>query len=46
MPRALVIRLALVLIVIVGTFVALARIDPTKAPTRVEKVIPDNALAK
>jgi hypothetical protein len=46
MPRSLVIRLVIVVVVVVAALVALAQIDPSKAPTRVEKPVPDNALAK
>ncbi len=46
MPRPLVIRLVVIVLVIVAALVALAQIDPTKAPTRVEKAVPDNALAQ
>lgn len=45
MPRSLVYLVVLVVIV-VGAMFALSRIDPSKAPQRVEKTVPENALAK
>lgn len=45
MPRSLPIRIAVVVILLALVLVALSRIDATKVPHRVVKVIPDNALA-
>ncbi len=46
MPRSLLIRIVLVVVVLVAILFALASIDPTRAPKRIEKVIPDNALSR
>jgi len=46
MPRPLVFRLLIVVAVIVAALVGLSLVDPTKTPTRVEKLVPENALAK
>jgi hypothetical protein len=46
MPRALVFRLLVIVVVIVAVIVGLSFIDPTKVPKRVEKPVPENALAK
>ena len=46
MPRSLVLRIVLGIVLIVVALVALSRIDPTKAPKTVEKPVPENALAK
>lgn len=46
MPRALVFRLLLIVAVMVAVIVGLSFVDPTKAPQRVEKPVPENALAK
>ncbi|MEP6786625.1 MAG: hypothetical protein ABI898_12940 [Sphingomonadales bacterium] len=45
MPRSLLLLIVLVVIV-TGVLFALSRIDPSKSPQRVEKVVPENALAK
>jgi hypothetical protein len=46
MSRALVFRLLVIVVVMVAVIVGLSFIDPTKAPKRVEKPVPENALAK
>jgi len=46
MLRPVVIRLILAVIVIAGVVFALSRIDSAKPLKRVEKIVPDNALAK
>ena len=46
MPRPLAFRVVLIVIVIVAVIVGLSFVDPTKAPKRVEKPVPENALAK
>jgi len=46
MPRPLAFRLLLIVAVIVAVLVGLSFVDPTKAPKRVEKPVPENALAK
>ena len=46
MPRPLAFRLLLVAIVVIAALVGLSFVDATKTPKRVEKVIPDSALAK
>jgi hypothetical protein len=45
MPRSLLFLIVLVVIV-VGAMFAFSRVDPSKAPQRVEKIVPENALAK
>lgn len=44
MPRSLVVRLAVVVLVLVIALVALSRMNPTKTPAHVEKPVPDNVL--
>lgn len=46
MSRSLLIGIAVVLLVIAGVLFGLSRIDPTKDMTRVEKMVPENALAQ
>jgi len=46
MPRALVFRLLVIVVVIAAVIVGLSFVDPTKAPKHVEKPVPENALAK
>lgn len=46
MPRALVVRLILIVVVIAAVIFGLSFVDPTKAPKRIEKPVPENALAK
>ena len=46
MPRPLAFRLLLIVAVIVAALVALSFVDATKVPKRVEKPVPENALAK
>jgi len=46
MSRPLAFRLVLIVVVIVAVIVGLSFVDPTKAPKRVEKPVPENALAK
>ena len=46
MPRSLPVRIILVVVVVVAALILLSRIDATKAPRQVVKVIPDNALAR
>jgi hypothetical protein len=46
MSRALVFRLLMIVVVIAAVIVGLSFVDPTKAPKRVEKPVPENALAK
>ena len=45
MPRSLLIRIVLIVVVVGVALFALARIDPTKTPKQVVKEIPENALA-
>ena len=45
MPRSLLIRVVLIVVVVAAALFALSRIDPTKTPKEIVKVIPDNALA-
>lgn len=46
MSRSLLVRTVVVVLVIVAILFALSRIDSSKELTRVEKVVPDNALAQ
>ena len=46
MPRPLAFRLLLIVTVVIAVLVALSFVDATKAPKRVEKPVPENALAK
>ena len=46
MPRSFVLRILIGVIVVVVAVVALSRVDPSKATRHVEKVVPENALAK
>lgn len=46
MPRPLAFRLVLIVVFIAAVVVGLSFVDPTKAPKRVEKPVPENALAK
>ncbi len=46
MPRPMALRLLLIIVVVAAVIVALSFVDPTKAPKRVEKPVPENALAK
>lgn len=45
MPRSLLFLIVL-LVIVVGAMFALSRVAPSKAPQRVEKIVPENALAK
>jgi hypothetical protein len=44
MPRSLV-SVVVIAIVLIAAMVVLSRIDPTKSPKHVEKIVPENALA-
>lgn len=46
MPRSLAVRLVIIVVIVVLALVALSRIDPTRAVTRVEKPVPDSALVR
>ena len=46
MSRSLLVQIIVVVLVVVGILFALSRIDSSKDLTRVEKVVPDNALAQ
>ena len=46
MPRPLAFRLLLIVTIVIAVLVALSFVDATKAPKRVEKPVPENALAK
>jgi len=43
MPRSL-ISIVVVVVVVIVALVALSRIDSTKTPKHVEKIVPENAL--
>ena len=44
MPRSLIVRVVVVVVILVALLVVLSRIDPSRTPKRVIKVVPDNAL--
>ena len=46
MSRSLLVGIAVALLLIGGVLFGLSRIDPTKDMTRVEKMVPENALAQ
>lgn len=45
MSRSLLLLVVLI-VIFIGALFALSRVDPSKAPQRVEKIVPENALAK
>ena len=46
MSRPLAFRFLLVAVIVIAALVGLSFVDATKTPKRVEKTVPDSALAK
>ncbi len=46
MPRSFVFRILIGVIVVVVALIGLSRVDPSKTTRHVEKLVPENALAK